>query len=129
MAVTAWHFEVAFGPYAVVGWDPEPIARQVLAGALLEAFGDEPPEGLAAHIMQGQPAQVLIESGASAQLLVVGSRGHGGFAGLLLGSVSSACAEHAACPVLVVHGPRKAAPLDVPAEARQGDADDSSGRD
>jgi len=47
---------------------------------------------------------VLLEVSSGARMLVVGSRGHGGFAGLLLGSVSAACAEHGDCPVLVVHG-------------------------
>jgi nucleotide-binding universal stress UspA family protein len=39
-------------------------------------------------------------------MLIVGSRGHGGFSGLLLGSVSAPCAEHSTCPVLVIHGDR-----------------------
>jgi len=47
---------------------------------------------------------VLLEVSDGARMLVVGSRGQGGLAGLLLGSVSAAGAEHAACPVLVVHG-------------------------
>ncbi len=55
---------------------------------------------------EGNPAKVLIDRSTGAQMLVVGSRGHGGFAGLLLGSVSSKCPEHAHCRVLIVHRTR-----------------------
>ncbi|WP_427173363.1 universal stress protein [Arthrobacter sp. 92] len=106
-AVTAWHFPVdtGFGWSPPPAWDPEASAREVLQDSLTRAFGDKPPQGLKTITVMGHAAYVLIEESRGAQMLVVGSRGHGGFAGLLLGSVSSACAEHAPCPVLVIHEP------------------------
>jgi nucleotide-binding universal stress UspA family protein len=54
------------------------------------------------HVREGHPAQVLLDAGETAELLVVGNRGHGGFSGMLLGSVSQYLVTHAHCPVVVV---------------------------
>ena len=53
-------------------------------------------------MIEGHPAQVLVGASAGADLLVVGSRGHGGFADVLLGSVSAYCVHHAHGPVTVI---------------------------
>jgi nucleotide-binding universal stress UspA family protein len=54
------------------------------------------------RLEQGHPAIALVAASERAQLLVVGSRGHGAFAGMLLGSVSQHCVQHAHCPVVVI---------------------------
>jgi nucleotide-binding universal stress UspA family protein len=88
----------------VGGWDPEENARAVVEEALDAAYGPDRPAHTTTRVLQGPPAKTLLDASEGAQMLVMGSRGHGGFAGLLLGSVSAVCAEHAHVPVLVVHG-------------------------
>jgi nucleotide-binding universal stress UspA family protein len=99
--------QVGFDIYVpVVDWAA--LGRRILDTALEEA-GDGTPPDVEPVLRQGHPAQVLVELSAGAQLLVVGSRGHGGFAGLLLGSVSEHVIAHASCPVLVVRAQESAA--------------------
>jgi len=108
--VTVWQPFTAYG-WAGAGWamlpsdwNPAEDAEEILGDTLKEVFGEQRPPGLQVTVREGGAAKVLLEVSSGAGMLVVGSRGHGGFAGLLLGSVSAACAEHATCPVLVVHG-------------------------
>jgi nucleotide-binding universal stress UspA family protein len=76
--------------------------RDVLAAEIAEASEGHPSVRIEGKVFQGPAAQVLIDASKRAEVLVVGSRGHGGFVGLLLGSVSQQCVIHAHCPVLVV---------------------------
>jgi nucleotide-binding universal stress UspA family protein len=73
-----------------------------LTQVIHEELGEEPPVFVQPVVKQGRPAKVLIEESANADLLVVGPRGHGGFVGLVLGSVSQHVATYAKCPVVVV---------------------------
>ena len=83
--------------------DPSQRTTDDLLQVIREELGEEPPVLVQAHVKQGRPAKVLIEESANADLLVVGERGHGGFVGLVLGSVSQHVAAYAKCPVTVVH--------------------------
>jgi nucleotide-binding universal stress UspA family protein len=107
-AITAWQHPLAFGLYAPpVEYDYEGFARKALDQALTEAFPEGTPSRVGEverGVVRGLAVEVLIDESMHAAMVVVGSRGHGGFAGLLLGSVSSALAERAQCPILVSHG-------------------------
>jgi nucleotide-binding universal stress UspA family protein len=82
--------------------DPSQRTADDLLQVIKEELGEEPPVPVQPLVKQGRPAKVLIEESAEADLLVVGPRGHGGFAGLVLGSVSQHVAAYAKCPVTVV---------------------------
>jgi len=103
--VTAWQYPVSFGwagvPY---DWSFSPEVEKALVAAVDEVFGPQRPESLGMIVREGNPTAVLLAESKGALMLVVGCRGHGGFAGLMLGSVSAHVAEHATVPVLVVHG-------------------------
>ena len=104
--VMAWEYPATYGLAAIAAadWSPADDVRQVLADSARAAFGDQWPAGVQFDVREGGPAKVLLDACQGATMLVVGSRGHGGFAGLLLGSVSANVAEHAPCPVLIIHG-------------------------
>jgi nucleotide-binding universal stress UspA family protein len=82
--------------------DPSQRTADGLVQVIKEELGDDPPVLVQPRVKQGSPAKILIEESANADLLVVGTRGHGGFAGLVLGSVSQHVAAYAQCPVTVV---------------------------
>jgi nucleotide-binding universal stress UspA family protein len=82
--------------------DQRRAAEQVLERATAHMFRETDGVELEREVIQGPAADVLVDAAADADLLVVGSRGHGGFVGLLLGSVSQQCAHHASCPVVIV---------------------------
>lgn len=100
----------------VVGADLGDLRRraELALDAVLHEVASEPNDVvIERHVSEGAPATVLVDESRQADLLIVGSRGHGGFAGLLLGSVSRQCAYHAVCPVVIVHASRRNERFDI----------------
>jgi len=106
--IIAWRYPMATSPYVLASWSPAEDAAATMRDCLREVFTADVPEWVKPSVAPGPAAHALIEASKDAEIVVVGSRGHGGFAGLMLGSVSSACAEYAHCPVLVMREPETA---------------------
>ena len=101
--VTAWMFPMAPG-YAFTATVPEvhQAAREVCERAAEEVRRRAPQLRVSTQTLQQTPGFALVAASDGADLLVVGSRGLGGFEGLVMGSVSQYCARHASCSVVVV---------------------------
>ncbi len=80
----------------------EDAAHKVMRDAVSQARAIDADVALESAVVHGPPATVLLQAAEKADLVVVGSRGRGGFAGLLLGSVSQQVVHHSPCPVVVV---------------------------
>ena len=103
-AVLAWSMPYYEFPIPVEGIESGAVA--LLDGSVdrVVAGESEPVPAIARIVSEGQSSAVLVEQSKDAELLVVGSRGHGGLASLLLGSTSLQCAHHASCPIAIVRG-------------------------
>ncbi len=104
-AVTAWHVPPGSGllpPADMLDYQDD--ARMVLTEAIAEMCMIDPDVEVRPRVVEGRAGPVLVEAAEGADLLVVGSRGHGGLAETLLGSVGQYCVHHASCPVVIMRG-------------------------
>ena len=101
--VAAWEWPTSYGwPIPLPeDYDPASDAERILAEAAAAARERHPSLSIETVAVEGPAAKALVDASKSASLLVVGSRGHGQFAGMIIGSVSEHCVAHAHCPVLV----------------------------
>jgi len=104
VAVATWTWPRGFGQTVLVpgDYDPAADADALVREAVDGARARHPAVEFVSKVVEGPAADVLVRASRGADLLAVGSRGHGEVAGLLLGSVSEHCATHAHSPVLVV---------------------------
>jgi nucleotide-binding universal stress UspA family protein len=102
-AVIAWEFPATYGyPVAVSSVNWEQMAQQAVSEAVADVAEGAAPVEVTCKVVEGNAAQALLDESSGADLLVVGSRGHGGFVEALLGSTGQHCVHHATCPVVVV---------------------------
>jgi nucleotide-binding universal stress UspA family protein len=106
--VTAWEYPVTYGwvPVPPEDYALEDFATKSQADAITEVLGDKAPATLKRTVLRGHPAEVLVQASEGADLLVVGSRGYGGFTDAMLGSVSTFAIHHAHGPVTVIRPPK-----------------------
>jgi nucleotide-binding universal stress UspA family protein len=97
---------------AMGDFDWQQDAEGVLQKSVQQVAGDDAGR-VHQHVVAGHAVRALLDAAKDADLLVVGCRGHGGFSGMLLGSVSQHVAAHATCPVLVVHEHAALEPADA----------------
>ncbi|MFD7448335.1 universal stress protein [Kitasatospora sp. NPDC059827] len=103
-AVGAWEPPSHFGwsaPVVDTAFD-QGLAERKFAEELDAVLGADCPVPVRRTMVMGDPSDVLLDASQGAELLVVGSHGRGGFTRALLGSVSTRCAQHATCPVVIV---------------------------
>jgi nucleotide-binding universal stress UspA family protein len=103
-AVIVWESPYDFAKfyYSVDHKEIAERARERLLETIAEVAGPHPAVEVRPVVLEGDPAQLLCAWSDDADLIVVGSRGRGDFAGMLLGSVSTKCAHHSRCPVVIV---------------------------
>jgi len=103
--LTTWEVATGTGwvPTFPVDYDPQAVARQALDEAVTETLGADPDVAVERIVKEGHAAPILLAAAKDADLLVVGSHGHGAFAGMLIGSVSEHLVRHAPCAIVVVH--------------------------
>jgi len=105
-AVIAWHDPASYAGYAWLIADTcdRDLAAKTLSDVVASAIRAGSAVAVRQRVIEGHAARVLLDAAHGADLLVVGSRGHGGFPGALLGSVSQHCAQHSPCPVVIIRG-------------------------
>jgi nucleotide-binding universal stress UspA family protein len=103
--LTTWEVATGTGwvPTFPVDYDPQAVARQALDEAVTETLGADPDVAVERIVKEGHAAPILLAAAKDADLLVVGSHGHGAFTGMLIGSVSEHLVRHAPCAIVVVH--------------------------